>query len=66
MTYTCAAWEFAADTQLIKFQRLQNKVLHTNGIILRRTPVGEMQMAFHLLYVYDKFMQETSKSHSKS
>jgi hypothetical protein len=27
MTYACPAWEFAADTYLLKLQRLQNKVL---------------------------------------
>jgi hypothetical protein len=30
MTYACPAWEFAADTYLLKLQRLQNKVLRTN------------------------------------
>jgi hypothetical protein len=29
MTYACPAWEFAADTHLIKLQRLQNKALCT-------------------------------------
>jgi hypothetical protein len=53
MTYACPAWEFAADTHLIKLQRLQNKVLRTNGNFLRRTPVREMHTAFHLPYVYD-------------
>jgi hypothetical protein len=27
MTYACPAWEFAADTHLLKLQRLQNKRL---------------------------------------
>jgi hypothetical protein len=31
MTYACPAWEFAADTCLLKLQRLQNKVLRTIG-----------------------------------
>jgi hypothetical protein len=31
MTYACPAWEFAADTHLLKLQRLQNKVLRTIG-----------------------------------
>jgi hypothetical protein len=47
------AWEFAADTHLMKLQRLQNNVLLTAGNYPRRTPVREMHMAFHLPYVYD-------------
>jgi hypothetical protein len=53
MTYTCPAWEFAADTNLIKLQCLQNKVLHTTGNFPRRIPVCEMHMTLHLPYVYD-------------
>jgi hypothetical protein len=34
-------------------QRLQNKVLRTIANFLRRTPVREMYMAFHLPYMYD-------------
>jgi hypothetical protein len=52
-TYASPAWEFAADTHLIKLQRLQNKVLRTIGNFPRRTPVREMHMAFHLPYVCD-------------
>jgi hypothetical protein len=40
MTYTCTAWEFAGDTNLMKFRGLQNKVLRTTGNFPRRTPVG--------------------------
>jgi hypothetical protein len=29
MTYACAAWEFAAESHLLKLQRLQNRVLRT-------------------------------------
>jgi hypothetical protein len=36
MTYTCPAWEFAADNYLLKLQRLQNKVLRTIGNFPRR------------------------------
>jgi hypothetical protein len=28
MNYACPVWELAADTYLLKLQRLQNKVLH--------------------------------------
>jgi hypothetical protein len=31
MTYVCPAWELAADTYLLKLQRLQNKVMRTTG-----------------------------------
>jgi hypothetical protein len=52
MTYACPAWEFAADTHLIKLQRLQNKILRTIGNFPRRTPVREMHIAFHFPYVW--------------
>jgi hypothetical protein len=29
MTYDYPAWELAADTYLLKLQRMQNKVIHT-------------------------------------
>jgi hypothetical protein len=53
MTYASPAWEFAAETHLIKFQRLQNTVLRTIGNLPRRTPVRELHMVFKLPYVYD-------------
>jgi hypothetical protein len=42
MTYASPAWEFAADTHLLKLQRLQNKDLRTIGNFPRRTPVREL------------------------
>jgi hypothetical protein len=53
MTYANLAWEFAADTHLMKLQRLQNKVLRTIRNYLRRTPVRDLHMAFQILFVYD-------------
>jgi hypothetical protein len=53
MTYACPAWEFAAETYLLKLQRLQNKVLCTTGNLLRCTLVRDMHMAFQILYVYN-------------
>jgi hypothetical protein len=53
MTYACPSWEFAADTHLMKLQRLKNKVIFTNGNFPRRTLIREMHMAFQLPYVYD-------------
>jgi hypothetical protein len=31
MTYACPAWEFEAESHLLKLQRLQNKVLRIIG-----------------------------------
>jgi hypothetical protein len=53
MTYASPAWEFAANTHLIKLQRLQNRVLRAIGNFSRRTPVRELQVAFNIPYVYD-------------
>jgi hypothetical protein len=48
MTYDCSAWEFAADTHLMKLQRLQDKVLCTTGNFPRSTPVRILHTAFNL------------------
>jgi hypothetical protein len=53
MTYACPAWEFAANTHLLKLQRLQNKVLRTIGNFPRHTPVCELHKAFNIKYIYD-------------
>jgi hypothetical protein len=53
MTYACPAWEFAAETYLLKLQRLQNKVLHIIGGFPRRTLIRDMHVAFQIPYVYD-------------
>jgi hypothetical protein len=53
MTYVCPAWEFAAESHLLKLQRLQNKVLRTIGNFPRRTSVRDMHMAFQIPYIYD-------------
>jgi hypothetical protein len=76
MTYASPAWEFAADTHLMKLQRLQNKVLRTIGNFPRRTPVRDLHIAFKIPYVYDfvslllvcynKIMQATSRRDTKS
>jgi hypothetical protein len=44
ITYACPAWEFMADTHLLKLHGLQNKVLCTTGKFLRHTPVCELQV----------------------
>jgi hypothetical protein len=53
MTYASPAWEFAANTDLFKLQRLQNKVLRTIGNFPRSTPVRELHKAFNIPYIYD-------------
>jgi hypothetical protein len=66
MTYASPAWEFAANTHLLKLQRLQNKVLRTTGNFPRSTPVRELHKVFNIQYTYDKIMQATSRSYTKS
>jgi hypothetical protein len=46
MIYACVAWEIAAETHLLKLQRLQNKVLRTIGNHPRCTSVRDMQVGF--------------------
>jgi hypothetical protein len=60
MTYSCPAWDLAADTYLLKLQRTQNKVLRTQNKVLRTvgniprcTPVRDLHTAFNLPYIYD-------------
>jgi hypothetical protein len=53
MTYAIPAWKSAADTHLIKLQRLQNKVFRNTGNFPRRTLVRKMHMAFQRPYIYD-------------
>jgi hypothetical protein len=53
ITYACPAWEIAADTHLLKYQRLQNKVLRTIGNFPRCPPVRYLHIAFNLPYAYD-------------
>jgi hypothetical protein len=53
MNYACPAWEFAGDNQLLKLQRLQNKVLRTIANFPRRTSVRDLHMAFELPYICD-------------
>jgi hypothetical protein len=53
MTYACPAWELAADTHFLNFQRLQNKVLCINENFPRCIPVRDLDMAFSPRYVHD-------------
>jgi hypothetical protein len=53
MTYACPAWEFAADTHLMKLQCLQNKVLRTIGKFPRNTPIPDMLISLQIPYIYN-------------
>jgi hypothetical protein len=53
MVYDCPTWEYAVDAQLLKLQRLQNRVLCSTGNFDRSTPVLEMHVAFQIPYVYN-------------
>jgi hypothetical protein len=53
MTYDCPAWEFEAETHLLKLQRVQNGVLHTIDNFTRHTSIRDMHAAFQVPYVYD-------------
>jgi hypothetical protein len=65
MTYSCPTWDFAADTHLMKLQRLQNKVLRIIGNFPRRTPVRELHKAFSIPYIYD-YITELSRQQAKA
>jgi hypothetical protein len=65
MPYASPAWEFAADTYLMKLQRLQNKVLRTIGNYPTRTPVLDLHMTFKLPYVYD-YIRKLCRQQAKS
>jgi hypothetical protein len=55
ITYSCPAWEFAADTQLKKPQRLQNRVLRTTGRFIRNATITilDSHVALQIPYMYD-------------
>jgi hypothetical protein len=45
MTYACPAWEFAAETHLLKLQRVQNRIVRTIGNFPRHT-AEDMKKSF--------------------
>jgi hypothetical protein len=53
MTYACPVWECAAESHLLKLQRLQNRILRTIGNFPRLTSVRDIHVAFLIPYVYD-------------
>jgi PIN domain nuclease of toxin-antitoxin system len=48
LTYVCSAWEFAADSNILKLQRLQKEVLRTIDNLPRRTPTCDLHVAFQI------------------
>jgi hypothetical protein len=52
-TCTCPTWELAADSCLLKLQRVQNKVLRTIGNLPRRTLNRDLHVAFTMPYLND-------------
>jgi hypothetical protein len=46
MTYACSAWEFVADTHILKLQCLQNKAFCTTGKFSKSMLVFELDKAF--------------------
>jgi hypothetical protein len=66
MTYACPAWKYAADTHLMKFQRLQNKVFRTIGKLPRNIPIRDMNIPSNSLRIrlHNQTVQTTSPSNS--
>jgi hypothetical protein len=62
MTYACPAWEFVAETHLLKLQRLQNRVVCTIGNFSRRTSVGDLHVDFQIVCAYDYITKLCSRS----
>jgi len=52
LTYTCPAWEFAADSYLLKLQRLQDRALSTIGNLPMHTPIRDLHRSFKMPYLY--------------
>jgi hypothetical protein len=53
MIYACPTWEHATNAQLLKLQRLQNRVLSIIGNPDRCTPFCDLQVAFKIPKIYD-------------
>jgi hypothetical protein len=52
MTYACPTWEHAPDADILKLQRLQNRVLRAIENLDRCISVRKLHVAFKILYVY--------------
>jgi hypothetical protein len=54
MTYAYPAWEFTADSHLLKLERPGNKILLTIGNFSRRPPTLCLDVAFKIPYMKGK------------
>jgi hypothetical protein len=71
MTYACPAWEFAADSHLLKLYRLQNEFLRATGNLPKSTPSRDLHVAFKIPYLHDFVtklcrQQAAGNNHTKS
>jgi hypothetical protein len=51
MVYACLTWEYEANSQLLKWQRLQKRPLRAIGNVDGRTPVRELNVAFETPHI---------------
>jgi hypothetical protein len=58
------SYTFAAETHLLKLQRLQNKILRTIGNFPTGASVRDMQVAFYIPYVYG-YITKLSRQQAK-
>jgi hypothetical protein len=66
MNYVSTAWEFVADSHLLKFQRLQNNFLRSTGTLLKRVPTRDFHVAFKIPYIYNFVKKNYAGSRKKS
>jgi hypothetical protein len=64
MTYPCYTWEYAADANLMKLQRVQ-KIFRATGNLDECTTVGELQVAFKMPYAYSN-ITKLCRIHAKA
>jgi hypothetical protein len=64
MIYACHACEFAADTHMLKLQRLQSKVIRTIYKCPRNTPIRDLPKAFQILCVNDLWPNYAGNKHN--
>jgi hypothetical protein len=67
LTYACPAWELAADTYLLKLQRLQNKVLRPIGNFPKVHTGPRFAHSFQrsvCISLHNKIVHATSRSHA--
>jgi hypothetical protein len=70
-TYTFTTWEFVADTDILKLQRLRNKLLCAIGYISKldispRVAHGYTSTVYSYLWLHNEIVQETNRGHTKS